>query len=124
MAIVEDIREDLYTLMGDLYLEGHAPLDGGMFVNPWMTYLENNSLAGESAGVDKKPFGTFYSELYAAGGIVKTAGFASTNDRQRRQMAWQKLTRNMTSRKWVKEFADENGKDIPEVIDITKNYFD
>ena len=123
MAIVEDIREDLYTLMGDLYLEGHAPLDGGMFVNPWMTYLENNSLAGESAGVDKKPFGTFYSELYAAGGIVKTAGFASTNDRQRRQVAWQKLTRNMTSRRWVKEFADENGNDIPEIIDITKNYF-
>ena len=121
MAIVEDIREDLYTLMGDLYLEGHAPLDGGMFVNPWMTYLENNSLAGESAGVDKKPFGTFYNELYAAGGIVKTAGFASTNDRQRRQVAWQKLTRNMTSRKWVKEFADENGNDIPEIIDITRS---
>jgi hypothetical protein len=120
IAIIEDIRTDLYNVMGDLYLEGHAPLDGGMFVNAWMSELENNSLAGEKVGLDKKQFGTFYSELYGAGGIVKTAGFAATNARMRRSKAWQNLQRNMTSRPWTKEFPDENGNDIYEIIDITK----
>ena len=122
VAILEDVSFDLYNVMGDLYLEGHKPLDGGMFVNAWMTYLENNSLAGECAGLDKKQFGTFYSELYGAGGIVKTAGFAATNARMRRQKAWRNLQRNMSSRKWVKEYAGEDGSDINEVIDITKDY--
>lgn len=122
LAIIEDITADLYNVMGDLYLEGHAPLDGGMFVNAWMSILENNSLAGEKAGGDKKQFGTFFSELYGAGGIVKTAGFAPTNDRMRRSKAWQNLQRAMTSKPWVKEFADEFGNDILEVMDITKDY--
>ena len=122
VAILEDVSFDLYNVMGDLYLEGHKPLDGGMFVNAWMTYLENNSLAGECAGLDKKQFGTFYSELYGAGGIVKTAGFAATNARMRRQRAWRNLQRNMSSRKWVKEYAGEDGSDINEVIDITRDY--
>lgn len=123
MAIIEDVFFDLYNVMGDLYLEGHAPLDGGMMVNAWIPDLENNSLAGEAAGLDKKQFGTFYSELYGAGGIVKTAGFAATNSRMRRQKAWINLQKNMSNRKWVKEFADANGRDILEVLDITKNYF-
>lgn len=122
VAIMEDVYFDLYNVMGDLYLEGHAPLDGGMMVNAWIPDLENNSLAGEAAGLDKKQFGTFYSELYGAGGIVKTAGFAATNERMRRQKAWINLQRNMSNRKWVKEFADVNGEDIPEILDITKNY--
>jgi hypothetical protein len=105
--------------MGELYLEGHAPLDGGMFVNAWMSELENNSLAGEKAGLDKKQFGTFYSELYGAGGIVKTAGFAATNARMRRQRAWYNLQKNMTNRKWVQEYPGPDGTDIPAVIDIT-----
>lgn len=122
VSIIEDVTFDLYNVMGDLYLEGHAPLDGGMFVNAWMSDLENNSLAGEKAGIDKKQFGTFFSELYGAGGIVKTAGFAATNSRMRRQKAWQNLQKAMSNRPWVKEFADEFGNDIPEVIDITKDY--
>ena len=123
VAIIEDVFFDLYSAMGDMYLEGHAPLDGGMFVNAWMSDLENNSLAGEKAGLDKKQFGTFYSELYGAGGIVKTAGFAATNARMRRQKAWVNLQRNMSDVVWTKEFAGPNGEDIPEVIDITKDYF-
>lgn len=124
LSIIEDITFDLYNVMGDLYLEGHAPLDGGMFVNAWMSELENNSLAGEKAGIDKKQFGTFFSELYGAGGIVKTAGFAATNSRMRRQKSWQNLQKAMTSKPWVKEFADEFGNDILEVMDITKDYLD
>lgn len=123
VSIIEDIRFDLYNVMGDLYLEGHAPLDGGMFVNGFMPDLENNALAGEAAGLDKKQFGTFFSELYGAGGIVKTAGFAATNARMRRSKAWQNLQKAMSNRVWVKEVADELGNDIPEVIDITKDYF-
>ena len=123
VSIIEDVRFDLYNVMGDLYLEGHAPLDGGMFVNAWMSELENNSLAGEKAGIDKKQFGTFFSELYGAGGIVKTAGFAATNSRMRRQKAWRNLQKAMTSKPWVKEHADEFGNDIPEILDITKNFF-
>ena len=38
--------------MGDL--DEHKPIDGGMFVNPWFPILENNSLGGEAAGLDKK----------------------------------------------------------------------
>ena len=123
VSIIEDVTFDLYNVMGDLYLEGHKPLDGGMFVNAWVSPLENNSLAGEKAGWDKKQFGTFYSELYGAGGIVKTAGFAGNNTRMRRSKAWQNLQRNMSDRVWTKEHPDVNGQDIQEVLDITKNYF-
>lgn len=134
VAIIEDVFFDLYSAMGDMYLEGHAPLDGGMFVNAWMSDLENNSLAGEKAGLDKKQFGTFYSELYGAGGIVKTAGFAATNARMRRQKAWINLQRNMSDIVWTKENPDKNGLDVAEIsvhpsayknksIDITKDYF-
>jgi len=54
-----------------------------MKVNAFVSDLENNSLGGERAGVDKKIFGTEYFPEYAAGGITKTAGFAITNDRMR-----------------------------------------
>lgn len=122
LAIMEDVVADLYTIMGDLYLEGHKPLDGGMFVDGFISDLENNSLAGEAAGGDKKHFGTFYHENYAAGGIIKTAGFAVTNDRMRRDEAWQNLQKAMSSRLWVKEYPGEDRVDIPEVRDITKDY--
>ena len=122
VAIIDDVYFDLYNVMGDMYLEGHAPLDGGMFVNAWMSDLENNSLAGEKAGLDKKQFGTFYSELYGAGGIVKTAGFAATNARMRRQKAWQSLQKNMSNIPWTKEHSGPNGEDVLETLDITKDY--
>ena len=124
VAIIEDVTFDLYNVMGELYKEGHKPLDGGMMVSAFVSDLENNSLDGEKAGLDKKQFGTFFSELYGAGGIVKTAGFAGTNARMRRQKAWQNIQKAMSSKPWTKEFPDENGEDILEVSDITKDYFD
>lgn len=120
VSIIEDIKTDLYNIMGELYLEGHKPLDGGMFDNIWISYLENNSLCGESVGTDKKPFGTFYDERYAAGGIVKTAGFPPTNARMRRSKSWVNLQRNMSNRRWIKEHPDAMGEDVAEVIDITR----
>lgn len=106
--------------MGELH--SHTPIDGGMFVNPFLPDLENNALAGERAGVDKKHFATFYFENYAAGGITKTAGFAATNDRMRRSESWRILGQNMCNRKWIKEYGDAAGTDINEVVDITKDY--
>ena len=120
VAIIEDIKTDLYNIMGELYLEGHKPLDGGMVDNIWISYLENSSLCGESVGTDKKPFGTFYDERYAAGGIVKTAGFPPTNARMRRSKSWVNLQRNMSNRRWIKEYPDAMGEDVAEVIDITR----
>lgn len=122
ISIIDDVYFDLYNVMGDLYKEGHAPLDGGMFSNGWFSELENNSLAGEAAGTDKKQFGTFYSELYGAGGIIKTAGFVATNTRMRRQQSWINLQKNMTDRPWIAEFADADGDDVLEVLNITKDF--
>lgn len=120
IAPIEDIKSVIYSIMGNM--SSHAPLDGGMFVNPWFWPLENNALAGEAAGVDKKQFGTYYYEKLCAGGIIKTAGFASTNQRMRRSETYRTLTKNMTDRTWIKEFADQNGADIQEFLDITRDY--
>ena len=120
IAPIEDIKSTVYSIMGDY--DEHKPIDGGMFVNPWFYILENNSLGGEAAGMDKKQFGTYYYERYAAGGIIKTAGFALTNQRMRRSDAYRALGKNMTNRSWIKEFADTNGADIEEKLDITRDY--
>lgn len=120
IAPIEDISSAIYSIMGDL--DSHKPIDGGMFVNPWFSPLENNSLGGEAAGLDKKQFGTYYYEKYAAGGIIKTAGFALTNQRLRNSIPYRNLCANMTDRIWIKEFGDAQGNDIEEVLDITRDY--
>lgn len=120
IAPIEDIKSIIFNIMGDL--DEHKPIDGGMFVNPWFPILENNSLGGEAAGLDKKQFGTYYYERYAAGGIIKTAGFALTNQRLRNSPPYRNLCKNMTNRSWIKEYSDQNGLDIPEYLDITRDY--
>ena len=120
IAPIEDIKAAIYTIMGDL--TDHKPIDGGMFVLSWLPELENNALGGEAAGLDKKQFGTYYYEELAAGGIIKTAGFAITNQRMRRSEAYRALCKNMTDRIWLKEFAAQDGSDIEEYLDITRDY--
>lgn len=120
IAPIEDISSKIYSIMGDL--GSHKPLDGGMIVNPWFPILENNSLGGEAAGLDKKQFGTYYYERYAAGGIIKTAGFAITNQRMRSSIPYRNLCQNITDRVWIKEFTNDKGEDIEEYIDITRDY--
>ena len=120
IAPIEDIKAAIYTIMGDL--TDHKPIDGGMFVLSWLPELENNALGGEAAGLDKKQFGTYYFEDIAAGGIIKTAGFAITNQRMRRSEAYRALCKNMTDRIWLKEFATDDGSDIEEFLDITRDY--
>ena len=123
LAIIEDFKSDLYNVMGDLYLGGHKPFDGGTIDNIWIAYLENNSLCGESVGDIKKPFGTFYDEKYAAGGIVKTAGFPPTNVNMRRSASWVSIQRNMSQRPWIKEHPDVDGRNIEEIVDITYSQY-
>jgi hypothetical protein len=91
MATIDDATFDLYSVMGDLYKDGHKPMDGCMLSSAWVPALLNNSLAGERAGNIQKPFGTFYNELLGAGGIVKTASFPATNDLMRNHAAWRNL---------------------------------
>ena len=81
IAIVSDAHDSVYNVNGDAGGEfGTAnPHDGATFVNPFINYLENNSLGGASAGNIKKPFVHFYDEQTGTGGIIKTAGFSLTN---------------------------------------------
>ena len=124
MATIDDATFDLYSVMGDLYKDGHKPMDGCMLSSAWVPALLNNSLAGERAGNIQKPFGTFYNELLGAGGIVKTASFPATNDLMRNHVAWRNLQKAMSSRRWIKEHGDASGANVVEMnLDITKNYF-
>lgn len=122
LAIIDDPTFDLYSLMGDLYKDGHKPLDGSMPGSAWMPELLNNSLGGERVGNIQKPFGTFYDETVAGGGIIKTAFFPATNDLMRNHKTWRNLQKLMSNRKWLSEQSGPNGENIYEIIPITENY--
>ena len=82
MACIADIEAPVYTISGDR--GDHKPFDGATYGNPFIVNLENNSLNGDRAGIDKKPFVHFYNNETGTGGIIKTAVFGLTNDRIRR----------------------------------------
>lgn len=114
IAIIDDIKEDLFTIDGQT--NDAKPFDGATFVNPIIMYLENNSLNEARAGIDKKQFVHYYDELTGSGGIIKTAGFAITNDRMRNSVFYRDMMKNMTNRVW----KDYTGADY--VADITKDF--
>lgn len=114
IAIIDDIKEDLFTIDGQT--NSAKPYDGATFVNPFIVYLENNSLNEARAGIDKKQFVHYYDELTGTGGIIKTAGFAVTNDRMRNSLFYRDMMRNMTDKVW----KDASGNDYE--ADITVNY--
>ena len=114
IAIIDDIKEDLFTIDGQT--NDAKPYDGATFVNPFIVYLENNSLNEARAGIDKKQFVHYYDELTGTGGIIKTAGFAVTNDRMRNSLFYRDMMRNMTDKVW----KDASGNDYE--ADITVNY--
>lgn len=114
IAIIDDIKEDLFTIDGQT--NDAKPYDGATFVNPFIVYLENNSLNESRAGIDKKQFVHYYDELTGTGGIIKTAGFAVTNDRMRNSLFYRDMMRNMTDKVW----KDAAGNDYE--ADITVNY--
>lgn len=114
IAIIDDIKEDLFTIDGNT--NDAKPYDGATYVNPITMYLENNSLNEARAGIDKKQFVHFYDEMTGSGGIIKTAGFAVTNDRMRNSIFYRNMMKNMTNKVW----KDAQGNDY--IADITKNY--
>jgi len=48
-----------------------------------MYYWENYSLNNAITGITKKPIYEFYDEHLMAGGLIKTASFALTNEEMR-----------------------------------------
>ena len=114
ISIIDDIKEELFTIDGNT--DSAKPYDGATYVNPIIMYLENNSLNEARAGIDKKQFVHYYDEMTGSGGIIKTAGFAVTNDRMRNSVFYRHMMHNMTNKVW----KDYQGNDY--VADITKNY--
>ena len=98
IAVIDDIEEGLFTIDGNT--DSAKPYDGATFVNPFIMYLENNSLNESKAGIDKKQFVHYYDELTGTGGIIKTAGFALTNDRIRNSEFYRDMMHNMTNKIW------------------------
>jgi hypothetical protein len=81
IAVVEDDSDLVFSVTGK---KGKVkPFDGATFCNGTTNYLENNSLEGDRAGIDKKQFIHDYNPITGTGIIVKTAGFAVTNERIR-----------------------------------------
>lgn len=105
IAVIEDDTAPTYNMMGDYDEAGAKQYDGSTFVSPETMYLENNSLGGARAGVDKKPFVHFYKEGSATGGIIKTAGFALTNHTMSNSIFYQNMVKKMWGRDWEFEGA-------------------
>ena len=78
-------------------------------------YLENKSLKGDKAGIDKKQFIHDYKANSGTGIIVKTAGFAITNGRLRDSLTLQRMNRKMLDIKYdtaINIMQDYNGQRI------------
>lgn len=109
IAIIDDIVDYQSTVNGD-QKDGKGlkikPFDGATFVNPFVVYLENNSLGGAKVGINKKQFVHFYNEETGSGGIIKTAGFGITNDLMRNSIFYQRMMRNMTDRPWYDMYGN------------------
>lgn len=110
IAVIQDAVSPTYNLMGDYDKGGAKQYDGCTFVSPETMYLENYSLGGAKAGVDKKPFVHFYKAETASGGIIKTAGFALTNFNISNSEFYQRMIKKMWGLKW----------DVP--VDICKDF--
>lgn len=113
VAVIEDVKDTLYNVSG-VVDERVKPYDGATFVNPFLVYLENISLGAAKAGLTKKQFVHFYNERTGTGGIIKTAGFAITNDLLRNSKQLQIMMQNMTDRVWTTKSGTETVVNILE----------
>ena len=98
IAVIKDFNDLLYNIAGKT--DKTKPFDGSTIVNPFIVYLENNSLGPQRVGVTKKQFVHYYHPSLATGGDIKTAGFGMTNDWIRNSQFLQIAMRKMTSGKW------------------------
>lgn len=113
VAVIDDINDFVHTIGG--VEERTKPFDGATFVNPFIVYLENNSLGASKVGLTKKQFVHAYDERTGTGVIIKTAGFAITNNILRNSKLLQKMMSKMTDRAWesVQDITkDEQGRRI------------
>ena len=99
VGILNAFTDELFNVVGDVP-DNIEPHDGATFVNPFIVYLENNSLAGAKVGINKKQFVHYYDEKTGTGGIIKTAGFGLTNDLIRNSRFYQAMMEIMTDRQW------------------------
>ena len=127
LAIIEDDKDFSYNFVGESGTD--KPFDGASFYNIIMNYLDNNSLGGDAMGVDKKPFAHYQGVKSGIGFILKTAGFAHTNDRIRNSKFDARLNKKMNDIKWdspkVQKIINPNWKPGDEIFtpDWTKDYF-
>lgn len=116
VAIIEDDRDVVFNYNGNFDSGGTKPFDGASFYNPTMNYLDNNSLGGDAMGVDKKPFAHHMGDKSGIGFILKTAGFALTNDRIRDSNGFNaRLNKQMLNIPWSQDMdwtKDFNGNRI------------
>ena len=98
LAIIEDDKDFSFNFVGESGTD--KPFDGASFYNIIMNYLDNNSLGGDAMGIDKKPFAHYQGTKSGIGFILKTAGFAHTNDRIRNSKFDARLNKQMNDIKW------------------------
>lgn len=98
IAVIDDIRAICSGILGDT--PSVKPYDGATFVNPFMYYWENYSLNNAITGITKKPIYEFYDEHLMAGGLIKTASFALTNEEMRNSDWSQRMMWKLTNFKW------------------------
>lgn len=122
VATVGDIEAPAFNMFG--MEQPVKAFDGATFVEPSQVYLENNSLKGDVAGVDKKTFAHFYDARTGTGGIIKTACFGITNARIRNSadlpyaeglQFYKFMAKRMMDLPW-------NVGGVPYKADITKDY--
>lgn len=116
VGIIEDDKDVVFNFNGNFDAGGTKPFDGASFYNATMNYLDNNSLGGDAMGVDKKPFAHHMGDKSGIGFILKTAGFALTNDRIRDANGFNaRLNKQMLNIPWSQEMdwtKDYNGNSI------------
>lgn len=127
LAIIEDDKDFSFNFVGESGTD--KPFDGASFYNILMNYLDNNSLGGDAMGVDKKPFAHYQGVKSGIGFILKTAGFAHTNDRIRNSKFDARLNKHMNDIKWdspkIQKLINPNWKPGDKIYtpDWTVDYF-
>ena len=116
IAVIDDLKDDNYNVSG--VSDNTKTFDGATFVNPFIVYLENNSLNAARAGYTKKQFVHYYDARTGTGGIIKTCGFALMNTTLINSRLHRNLFKKMADRKWI----DESGNEVWRKIDITKDW--
>ena len=107
-AVIPNLSDFVYNLLadgvkGDGTLQSQLNEDGATLVDGSMAYLENSSLGSNAVGLDKKQFGAGINIKSGTGWILKTAGFALSNDLLRKSPELQMLSKKLRSLEFTNE---------------------